>query len=187
MRAKSKKGDPSKVFLIGDLECGEDTISVAENCVQMLVAAHRKTPAGKPLTLFIACQGGYLNYAVAVGSTIDGIRRQGRKIVGHLLGAAESGGFFILQHCDTRVAEYGTYLMAHEVQGLPMTCTSTTLKHAKFCQKLELAQISLWSRRTGKPVEYYLSKMDEKDWNMTPDEALIEALIDLAIPAPTFP
>ncbi len=184
-----KKANPSgHVYLIGDIEDEQDyEKNVAVRAITSMLEAHKKLRPTMPITLFISTYGGDVNIAWAVCATIYRIRREGRKIIGHVVGFASSGGFYILQHCDVRIAESSANFMIHEIQHDLDGSTSSISRRMAHDRKLEIFQFELWIRRTGKPISYYIEKNSGHDWFLMPKDALEEQFIDSILPGPKFP
>jgi ATP-dependent protease ClpP protease subunit len=184
-----RKANPSgHVYLIGDVEDEQDfEKNVAVRAITSMLEAHKKLRPGLPITLFISTYGGDVNIAWAVCATIDRIRREGRKVIGHVMGFAYSAGFFILQHCDVRISEATSTFMVHEMQHDVDGSSTSIARRIAHDKKLEKYQFEMWTRRTGKPLSYYIEKNAGHDWFMLPHEALDEKFIDTILPGPKFP
>ncbi len=184
-----RKANPSShVYLIGDVGDEQDSEkNVAVRAIFSMLEAHNKLRLTTPITLFISTYGGDVNIAWAVCAAIDRIRREGRKVIGHVMGFAYSAGFYILQHCDTRVCEATATFMIHEVQHDTDGSTTAILRRMQHDKKIERQQFEIWARRSGKPLAYYIEKNAGHDWFMLPHEALDEKFIDTILPGPKFP
>ncbi len=132
-----------------------------------------------PITLFISSGGGYIDLGLAIQSIIEQMRREGRKVIGHVVGYAHSSAFDILQHCDIRKAEPTAGFVVHEDQFRKISGSTTSLmRECVFSHKLEKAQWEGLAKRTGKSVQYYKRKTAGKDWFLTAQEAFKEKLLD---------
>jgi ATP-dependent protease ClpP protease subunit len=184
----AKSNPAGHVYLMGDID---DKPNVDENvafrAITSMLDIHKKLRLTIPITLFLSTYGGDVSMTWTIFSVIDRIRREGRKVNGHVLGAAQSGGFYILQHCDQRIAESSSSFMVHEFQSSATGSTSDLTKLIAHNRRLEKQQFELWSRRTGKPLAYYIEKNAGHDWMMLPHEVLDEKLLDVIIPGPKFP
>lgn len=168
---------------------GEITDSQAQALCDQLLEAHDETTANQPILLFIASTGGDESGARSIASTIGRIRRDGRKVIGHVIADAHSGAFYVLQHCDSRLAEPLATLMLHHTK-LTMEEGSTAQQlaaHSADIRKMEIIWLRTIAARTGKDVPYYLAKIASQDWYLTAQEALAEGLLDEIITVPPLP
>ena len=179
--------DPkSCVYLIGTFD-NPKVAHVAYDAIAGLLAAHKSLRLSTPITLYISCSGGYVELGLAIQSVIEQIRREGRKVIAHVLGYAFSSAFDIVQHCDVRRAEPTAGFMTHEEQGADMSgSTSKTELEVIFSRKMELAQIEVYKQRTGKQVGFFKAKIKHRDWAMTAQEALKAGFLDEVVSTVPF-
>lgn len=181
--------DFSVVNMIGELD--EDSsddadATVAETTADALLLGHLNLPAGKPMTLFISSVGGSVLLGLHVQSMINRLRRDGRVVIGHVVGFAFSAAQDILQACDIRRIEQTGGIMLHEDQFETSGSTSTNKIEVAFSERMERMQYDIIAARTGKPVSFYQQKT-KKNWYLTATEALEEGLVDEIMKVPTLP
>jgi ATP-dependent protease ClpP protease subunit len=172
-----------EVYFIGMLDKGssdEDGDStVGLEFLTELRMAHRVLPPGHPVTIYISSGGGSVMLGLAIQAQIQRMRREGRDIIGHVVGYAFSSAFDILQHCDYRVAEPFAGLMTHEESFGIEGSSGQIAQEAAFSKKMEATQFEHLAKRTGRDPRYYRDKVGGgKSWFLTAQEALAEGLLD---------
>lgn len=183
--SKTPRDTSGDVFLLSDF-ADEDGVKYAIAVVERMHTLHNELPPETPIQLLISCSGGYADQGGAIQSMVGMIRRDGRKVNGHVLGCAQSYGFNILQECDHRTAEALALLMAHECQSVSDGSTSARKIAVEFEEKLNLLDFEHWASRTGKPVDYYRERCAGRNWYLTAREALAEGLLDAVLPPKPF-
>jgi ATP-dependent protease ClpP protease subunit len=150
--------------------------------------SHQELASLHPIELRINCVGGDVYVAQGIIAKINELRRAGRKVNGHVVGYAWSAAFDILQACDYRTMESGASLMTHEEHMLPEGLLSSSEMGgiAAFSHKMERFAFAQWSKRTGRPVSYYVKQTKNREWWMSAEEALGEAFVDAVLPVPPF-
>jgi ATP-dependent protease ClpP protease subunit len=171
--------DPkSCVYLVGTFNDDRSEV-LAHNAMAALLKAHKEVRLSTPITLYISSGGGYVELGLAIQSIIEQIRREGRKVIAHVLGYAFSSAFDIVQHCDIRRAEPTAGFMTHEEQYSDTEgSTSKILADVTFGKKMEQAQLELYVKRAGKTVQFYRNKIRGREWNMNAREALEAGFLD---------
>ncbi len=181
-----KSNPGSHVYLIEGFSEKKEA-HVAGDCIKALLKAHKTLAISSSITLFISCPGGDMNKGLAICSVIEYMRREGRTVIGHVMGAAHSFGLIILQHCDVRRSEEDSGFVAHEMQISDFAGNTTQLKmEYDFIHCLEQEQLVLWASRSGKTLAYFQEQMKGRDWMFNAKEALAEGLIDEIIPRKPF-
>lgn len=168
--------DDGVVYLIGQVEC--EQVSEDAGVLDQMFQVHLNLPVEKPLTLFISSGGGDVEAGLAVVGAINEIRRQGRKVHAHVAGWAMSMAFDIVQHCDRRTMEPTAFLMIHEENFASEGSTSKHKTETEFSEHENRLLLEALSSRTGKPVSYYVGKTRNRDWYVSPEEAVAEGMID---------
>jgi ATP-dependent Clp endopeptidase proteolytic subunit ClpP len=160
-----------------------------EACVDMqleLSTIHVNIPPALPITMYLSSFGGYAESGMALFSTIQEIRRDGRKVNAHIQGTAMSMGTYLTQACDERTIEPFASFMIHEIHDHLMGKTSDIEDQMAFLKRYEATLNQLYAERSGKPVEYWREKMARRDVYMTAREALNEGLVDKIRKTPPF-
>jgi ATP-dependent protease ClpP protease subunit len=158
---------------------GEDVESPSRyHVIEDLMDAHELCPKDLPIRLIVSSEGGDVHLGMAIQSTIHDIRRAGRKVIGHVAGQAYSAAFDIIQACDWRTCEPYAGLMIHGQQKGSEDSSGNMIDTGRFNKALDKAQYTLLSQRTGRPVEFYQKKTDNKSWYLTAPEALAEGFVD---------
>lgn len=171
------------LYFHGDVE--EDHVRYTQ---EYLTEAHVNAKPDAPLTLYLSSFGGCVMTGLALASTIQEIRRSGRRVNIHIQGCAMSMGSIIAQVADHRSIEPSAWLMIHEISGSVMESKTSTMRdEAEFMDRLEQQVFALYTARTGKPIEYWRKKMHRRDWFLTAAEALEEGLVDEVKPVPEYP
>lgn len=151
--------------------------------------AHLNLPKSRDLLLNLSSVGGEIYSGIALASTIQQIRRTGRRVNVHIQGTAQSMASLIMQAADHRTIEPNAWLMIHEIRHtLPSDGekTSAFMDEAKFAERVEEQTWSFYTARTGKPYSYYHAKMHRRDWFLNAEEALAERLVDEIAPVPPY-
>ena len=164
------------LFFHGDVE--EDHVRDVQSEIER---AHINIPKSRDLTLNFSTFGGDVFAGLALASTIQQVRRSGRRVNCHIQGCAMSMGSLIAQVADVRTIEPQGWFMLHEIStgGLSESLkTSLVRDEAEILDRFEEQMFLLYSARTGKPVKYYRDKMHRRDWYLTATEALAERLVD---------
>lgn len=178
--------DPSEigiVFYHGDVD--EKKVG---KCQSALMEAHLNIDKKLPITLYLSSFGGSVFAGLAMVSTIQEIRRNGRKVNCHIQGCAMSMGSLIAQACDLRTIEPQAWFMLHEIRHwLPGVKTAELRDEADFAERLESQTFALYANRTSKPVEYWRKKLHRRDWFLTAEEAVNESLVDEIASTPAYP
>lgn len=151
-------------------------------------AFHYYTPPEEPLKILMSSNGGEVDAGMAIISAINSIRREGRQVHCHVAGYAYSVAFDILQFCDLRTAEPTASLMTHSEKWANKDDDNAFNRihegiASKKLMSLVYEQIAL---RTGRSVDYYIKQIKDKDWWLTPSEALAEGLLDKIVEVPPF-
>ena len=171
------------IYLMGEIS--EEKI---QEFIDNLLAVHYNTPVGQPITVVMSSAGGDLHAGMTAISTIQHIRRSGRKVNIHVAGCAQSMASYILQAADHRSMEPTAYLMIHELQTeIPEGSTSYHINEAVFNRKLDRMLLDSWYPRTGHPSDYYLKKIKNKELYLTSAEALTEHLVDEIVSWSPYP
>lgn len=173
-----------RLYLIGTID--DD---MAEDFVDEVWQMHYYQPIDEILEIFLSSSGGSVDAGAMIAAILADVRRLGRKVHIHVAGSAMSTAFDILQSADHRSCEPTALLMTHHERfGLDETDVVNMEDQAKAGKeraKLIFQQLSV---RTGRPVKFYLDKVNGRDWYVTPEEALREGLIDeIAITKPVLP
>lgn len=182
-----RKNPRSHVYLVGTYDCLEGE-KVAQDCMAGLLRAHAELKLTTPVTVFISSCGGYVELGLGLQGVVELMRREGRKVIGHVIGFAESSAFDLLQHCSVRLADRWAGLMTHEDQ-VSSTGSANTSRRAdsvNYSRSMEHEQFAIYSQRTGKPIEYYREKVAGREWYMNAQEALDEGLIDAIVEVHPF-
>ena len=165
-------------------EINDETVRYAQ---EELIGTHYNIKPGVPITLYLSSFGGDIFAGLALVSTISEIRRSGRQVNAHIMGAAFSMASLLCQACDIRTIEPTAYFMIHEVAwGSEYQKTSMHRDEVETTERMENTIFSLYSARSGKPVSYYKQKMTRRDWYLTAREAVTEGLVDRIKPTPNF-
>lgn len=136
------------------------------------------------VTLIINSPGGY----VSGGFKIVGVMN-GWDIPIHCIvdGDAKSMAFYILQNCTDRTATKKSSLMVHEPHATIVDGTRYELrKQADILDKLSKTMNESEAKRMGMTVQELEAKIENKDWDMSPDEALKAHAIDKIIDSVTI-
>lgn len=154
---------------------------------EMIVQTHINLKEGIPITLYLSTFGGDVEGSLALASTIQEVRRAGRKVNVHIQGAAYSMGSIIAQVADVRSIEPTAFFMLHEFNtSMEVSKTSEVLDRGNELYRMEQSTFALYSARTGKPISYYREKLHRRDWFLTAKEALTEKLVDRIKPTPAY-
>jgi ATP-dependent protease ClpP protease subunit len=170
-----------------EITCSEDENTV-DPLVEDLIAFHENAPLSTDLTLLLSSPGGSVTGGMSIISILQRMRTENRKVVIHVTGEACSMGNQILQVADWRSIEPSGILMLHEIAwGVEHASASSHKAESEFWSKQQKVLMSLWTLRTGRPVEYYSQKTANKDWWLTAQEALEENLVDEIITWKQYP
>jgi len=185
----SEAFDPKQVWSIGQIFFHGDVEQEHVRDTQLeIVTMHHNLSKATPITLYLSSFGGDCFAGLALISTIQEIRRAGRRVNVHIQGCAMSMGSLIAQVADLRTMEPGAWFMVHEV--------STWLGHSKsfevrdeaeYIERLEQRLFSLYAHRTGKPVEFWRKLFSRKDVYLSSEQALEYGLIDEISLVPAYP
>ena len=160
-----------------------------ESCLDMqleLTTIHGNLAPGIPITMYLSSFGGHCESGMALFSTIQEIRRDGRKVNCHIQGMAMSMGTYLLQACDERTIEPFAAFMVHEAHDHLIGKTSDLEDQMAALKRYENTMNQIYAERSGKSVEYWREKMARRDVYMTAREALNEGLVDKIRKTPPF-
>lgn len=152
-----------------------------------LYRVHLNLPPGKPILLHFTSYGGHVDAGLSVVSVIHAIQAQGRAVNIHIDSHAASMGSVILQAATKRTASPYATIMVHELGWGSKGKTADQKEELKQAEREEETLLQLYSSRSGKPIDFYKSKIHKTNWYLTAQEALAEGLIDEIIAAPNFP
>jgi ATP-dependent Clp endopeptidase proteolytic subunit ClpP len=161
-----------------------------EACLDMqleLSTIHGNIAPALPITMYLSSIGGSCDSGLALFSTIQEIRRDGRKVNCHIGGVAMSMGSIIAQACDERTIEPFAAMMIHEMSGEHYGKTAEVENSIAWQRRWENIQNQLYAERSGKPLEYWREKMNGRDVYLTAQEAVREGLVDRVRKAPPYP
>lgn len=145
-----------------------------------LLSLHSELDDGHSITLYIASDGGDEHASRFIAGILAQIRRDGRKITGHVIGDCCSMAFYILQMCDKRTADPLASIMLHRMTITPnegMTPQQLSVQGAEQ-YRIELIWLALLASRTGKTPQYYLQKIAAQDWYLSAEQAFYEGFLD---------
>lgn len=165
---------------------GEVTEEYMKEMQDEILGTHYNIKPGLPLTLYLSSIGGEAYAGASLFSTIQEVRRAGRKVNCHINGVAMSMGSIIAQACDTRLIEPFAFMMIHEVSDFLWGKTLDMTDQLAFNKKLETTLCGFYATRSGKPLDYWMEKIARRDWYMTAYEAVREGLADKVTPIPKF-
>jgi ATP-dependent protease ClpP protease subunit len=151
-----------------------------------LTRAHLNLDPLTPITLNLSSVGGSVFAGLTLVSTIYDLQRKGRKINVHIQGTAMSMASVIAQVANWRTIERGAFVMLHKISYGMGGSTDEHEEQLAFSRQLHGSMFSIYSARTGKPIEYYHQMLTRKNWYMTADEALAEGLVDAIVEPPLF-
>ena len=172
-----------KLFFHGDV--WEDHVRETQ---YEIAATHENLKPSIPLTLYLSSFGGDCYAGLALISTIQEIRRAGRRVNVHIQGCAMSMGSLIAQVGDFRTIEPQAWFMIHEpATRLPWSKTSAVKDEAEIMERLEQQMFALYATRTGKSIEYWRKRCHRKDLFLSAKEALDEGLVDAIASTPLYP
>jgi|GEM_PF-2498991 len=162
---------------------GDFTEAACVDSHEELMAIHHNIKAGIPILVYLSSLGGSVESGLALFSTVQEIRRQGRKVNCHIQGVAMSMGSILAQACDVRTIEPFAAMMVHGMSDAPPESKNCDLEdRVAFNRTWETIINGLYSARSGKPVEYWRGKMERRDWYLTARQAVSEGLADKMTP-----
>lgn len=155
---------------------------------EAILETHVNTRRDVPITLMLSTIGGDVFAGLALASTMQRVRREGRKVNVHIQGCAMSMGSLMAQAADHRSIEANAWFMVHELNDSPpkQIKTSEIQDLAEVMARLESQTFALYATRSGKPVSYWRKKVNRKDVYFSAEEALAEGLVDEIVHAPPY-
>ena len=158
------------IFLTGEIDDAVANIVVAQ-----LIYLEGKNP-DKDIFLYINSPGGSVSAGLAIFDTINYIKCDVSTIC---IGLAASMGAFLLASGTKgkRYALPNSEIMIHQPLGGARGQASDIEIQAKHIQKIKQKINKILSERTSKPLEK-IEKDTDRDYYMSPDEALKYGLID---------
>lgn len=148
----AKASLPLTVFFCADIN--HETVAEIQRKLRDM---HESDLIAKRYVISITTDGGLIEPAMALVSTIHRLRREGRHITCHVAGGAYSGGATVLQAGAHRTIDRYGFLMTHEPQSdfENWKGSSTELKaYQDQCDRAAEAQVDFFAHRTGHTVEY---------------------------------
>jgi ATP-dependent protease ClpP protease subunit len=177
--------DPAKHGIVS-LHADIETETVAALQAQVM-SVHLSIRKHIPLRLNVSSPGGDINAALALVSTLNEVRRDGRRVHIHVQGIAYSATSAIVQAADYRTIEAMASMMIHKSTW--SMGRSTLDEHADMLRDSQRqldTLFSLYSARTGQPVSYYRAAVHKKDWVLSARQTLAEGLVDKVLAVPGF-
>jgi len=161
-----------------------------ERCIEAqeeLMVIHHNVKKTVPILIYLSSLGGDVGSGLALFSTVQEIRRTGRRVNCHIQGVAMSMGSILAQACDVRTIEPFAAMMIHESWDTLSGPTSALEDQIVFHKRWEAIQNGLYAARSGKPVEYWTERMRRKEVYLTAREAVSAGLADRMTPVKSYP
>jgi ATP-dependent Clp endopeptidase proteolytic subunit ClpP len=165
---------------------GEVTEEYVRDMQGEIATVHSNIDKSIPITLYLSSIGGSWDSGLALYSTIQDVRRGGRKVICHIQGVAMSMGSVLAQACDERTIEPHATVMIHETYDTVSGKMGEIEDALVYAKRVDASLCSIYSSRSGKPVDYWRDKMSRRDWYMTAREAVNEGLVDRIKPIIPF-
>jgi len=162
------------VLLLGEIDK-----ELAEEVIEELWDAHERLKPGEPIEVILSSDGGDVTSGSAIMAVLGQLRKE-RFVNVHVAGSAHSTAFDLVQCFDHRSAEpTASFMSHHEHFDLPEDASAISHKtEGDASIKRSTAVFTETAKRTGRPVSYYLEKIEHGEWYLSADEALEEGLID---------
>jgi ATP-dependent protease ClpP protease subunit len=170
-------------YIVGDI-----TIEKATSLCESILSKATK----KNLSIFLSSAGGDVDAALAIGSVISFVQRQGKTVHIHVGAIAHSAAVMVLQFANHRSMENFATLRIHplwsEYAGAAMTISELNAE----CDALRYAHYLYYDqlkRRSGYDVESLCEKSHHlrQDIFLYPDDCLkwnlIDEVLDYALPS----